>query len=247
MLTNRWTGIALLILALVTVITLQNHRLGAERRRTATLALSASNLVAERDSTHNIAVEHATVAQSLGDSLQAFGKLVIQTTQQRDALDDALRTERMAKYPMAIHVDTLRTAAPAVASDTITHRYHFVIREAPYTADADVELPPPPDTARVRLTVAVDPISLVARVECAPADATGIRAASIVTSTPRWVSVRFQRVEQSSDVCASPALIRPPAGRFEFAPVVIGAGRIGTVNGAGWGVFVGAGVRVRPF
>ena len=246
MLTNRWTGTALLILALFAVITLQTHRLATERRRAATLAPSASNLVAERDSTRNLAVETEAVSHLLGDSLQAFGKLVIQTTQQRDALDAALGTERMAKYAMALHVDTLNAAAPLVASDTIKHRYHFAIREEPYTADADVGLPVPPDTARLRLRVSLDPISLIAQVECAAADADGIRAASIVTSTPRWASVTFQRVEQSSGVCASPALIHSLQGKFEFAPVVIGAGRIGTANGAGWGVFVGTGIRWRP-
>lgn len=119
MLTNRWTGTALLILAFFAVITLQTHCLQTERRRAAILALGASNLVAERDSTRNLAVETEAVSHLLGGSLHAFGKLVIQTTQQRDALDDALGTERMAKYAMVFHVDTPNAAAPMVTSDTI--------------------------------------------------------------------------------------------------------------------------------
>ena len=50
-----------------------------------------------------------------------------------------------------------------VASDTINHRYHFAICEEPYTADADVELPLPSDTARLRLSVAMDPLASLAK------------------------------------------------------------------------------------
>ena len=81
-------------------------------------------------------------------------------------------------------------------------------------------MPPGPDTARLSVRVQLDPLRL---------------------------TVRFDQVEQSAELCASLALSKQSsgAGHLGFTPLVIGAGRVfgGNVP-SGWGVFVGTGIRV---
>jgi hypothetical protein len=60
-------------------------------------------------------------------------------------------------------------------------------------------------------------------------------------------SMHFGRVEQSPDLCRSPALVGSSkrSRLFGFEPLVIGGGRIVTPDGRGsWGFFAGSGVHV---
>ena len=123
----------------------------------------------------------------------------------------------------------------------------FDIRQEPYTVAAQVDIPPPPDSARIDLRVAIDPIPIEARVTCSRADAQGLKTASVSASSPTWATVRFGRVEQSPDVCGSPAL-KPAvhAGRTLLSRgFVFGVGRALTPNGWRWAMFAGAGIGVR--
>jgi hypothetical protein len=75
----------------------------------------------------------------------------------------------------------------------------------------------------------------------------GIKTASIAASSPPWARLRLDRVEQSPDLCASPALLRNPTPHrtLAFTPLVIDGGRVFAAQGLGsWGFFVGAGLRV---
>jgi hypothetical protein len=69
-----------------------------------------------------------------------------------------------------------------------------------------VTLPAFPDAARLDLRVALDPILVEARVTYSAPNEQGIRRAHVVASTPSWAALRFDRVEQAPDLCASPAL-----------------------------------------
>ena len=98
--------------------------------------------------------------------------------------------------------------------------------------------------------VALDPIPVVARVSCSPPNNHGIRSATIVASSPRWARVRFDSVEQSPELCDSPAL--PHAGArgpiVEFRRLMVGGGALVAPNGRwSWGGFVGAGFVARGF
>ena len=250
MTTNKWLVVPLLIAALAVSVIAEHQLLIRERARVATLALSLENGVAQRDSTRRVALENHRIATLLGDTLQLFERKVVQVQQHRDALDRALRTERIARYAMLATVDSFHRA-PIAAEQQATRgsvrRAVFTVRDAPYEVHAEAELPADPDTATLVLRIRLDPVPLRVRLSCGAADANGIRAASIGAEAPPWAAVRFDKVEQSPDLCASPALGRaaPARGTSALIPLVLGAGRVmGSTGGTAWGVFVGVGIRL---
>ncbi|MEO6877924.1 MAG: hypothetical protein ABI205_05540 [Gemmatimonadaceae bacterium] len=117
------------------------------------------------------------------------------------------------------------------------------LRQVPYTITAHVDIPSAPDSARLDVGVALDPIPMSVRVSCSKPNAAGIRTADVNAVSPRWATVRLDGVEQSPDLCASPALVKaaPTHRRFEFQRLVIGVGRVATPRGWSWGAFFGSG------
>ena len=247
---NRWLICVGGALAFVMAVN-QRTRL-AEQHRAASLALGVANATALRDSTHVVARENANVARLLGDTLALFAKRVVQAAQERDVIDRALRAERIARYAMEVEVRSLHRDSVVASRDTEfggARRAVFDVRDAPYDVHAEVEMPSAPDTARLSVRVRMDPLHLAVRLLCDTPDTNGIRAASITAETPAWATVRFDRVAQSAELCASPALAKPAAamGHLGFTPLVIGAGRVfGGSAPSAWGLFVGAGIRVGP-
>lgn len=137
----------------------------------------------------------------------------------------------------------LRFTNLAADSARSTRGATFELREEPYTISASVEMPPPPDSATLSIRVALDPIHIDARLSCAAPDDHGIRSASIAAASPKWASVRFDRVEQSAELCASPALTPASHRSFiEFRRLMIGVGEVRTAGGQ-WtvGAFIGPG------
>ena len=250
MLANKWLMMGWIGAALLLALVIQQHTLNAERHRAASLALGAVNDRALHDTTHVVALENSDVAQLLGDTLAMFARQVVQARQERDAMDRALRAERVARYAMVSSVGALRRDSVVASQDSSrgdTRYALFDVRSPPYDVHAEVEIPPPPDTSRLSVRVRMDPLHVGLRVMCGAADENGIRAASVAAEVPSWATVRFDRVEQSPELCASPALARRSSGfgHLGFAPIVIGAGRVFGGGGPGqWGMFVGAGVRV---
>ena len=145
---------------------------------------------------------------------------------------------------------TLIAPAAADSGDTLAarRRARFALRAPPYTVVAGVDIPARPDTARLNLHVTLDAIPFVARLTCSAPNADGIRTASLLATTPPRATIRFGRLEQSPDLCASPALVRAAPRRLvALSPLVVGAGRVfGPASRGTWGVFVGAGVAVGP-
>ena len=252
MLANKWLMMAWIGAALLLALVIQQHTLAAERHRAASLALGAVNDRAMHDTTHLVALENTDVAHLLGDTLALFARQVVQARQERDAMDRALRAERVARYAMVSSVRALSRDSVAASQENTkgdTRRAVFDVRDPPYDVHAEVEMPPPPDTSRMSVRVRMDPLHIAVRVMCGAADENGIRAASVAAEVPPWATVRFDRVEQSPELCASPALARRSSGigHLGFAPLMIGAGRVFSGSGPGqWGMFVGAGVRVVP-
>lgn len=249
--------IACLALALLVKLKLDDLRVATAREHAASSSLALTNATAERDSTREVAATDRRAVALLGDSLRLVAKHVVQVTQRADALDRALRDERISHAAIRTTMDSLRRTAIAAASLTpraainsvadsahAVRRASFNIRQSPYTIAAEAEIPPPPDSATIALRVALDPVPLDVRLECAAPDANGIRAASIVASAPRWADVNLGRVEQSPDLCASPALAQSARrGRTRFIPLILGAGATLATHGAsGWGLFLGAGI-----
>jgi hypothetical protein len=232
-------------------ISIEQHRIQSERGKASIAALETTNAIALRDSTSNVAATNRRVAALLGDSLRLVRKQVVQAAQVRDALDKAVGDERRASYAMTARVDPVqRTMSAVVASSTIvpeTRHADFRLRQSPYTVTAAVVMPAPPDSARLTVDIALDSIPIEVRVACAPPNSAGIRTASIMAVTPRWVAARLDRVEQSPDLCASPTLVGPQASRrwLRFAPLVAGVGRTASAHGEWvWGAFLGTGILV---
>ena len=94
----------------------------------------------------------------------------VQVAQRADALDRSLGRERLARYTS--------------------------LRRAPYTVGAEVAVPPPPDSANLRLPIALGPTPIEARVGCSPRDPGGIREATVSVPTPIWAVVHLGAVEQ---------------------------------------------------
>jgi hypothetical protein len=117
------------------------------------------------------------------------------------------------------------------------------VREAPYTARAEVELPAAPAVGRMRLRVELDTLGVEVRVGCGVRDAAGVRAATAMVIAPKWVEVQLARVEQGVGVCSPipsrPSLITRMVGRVG---VSVGYGVVRDAVGVG----VLAGVRVWP-
>lgn len=228
---SRLTVAALLTLVAVTAV--QTYRLDRTRERSAELALHDVNRTAAADTTHEVALENPAVAELLGDSVRLFAKKVVQVRQEKDVLTSALGTERIAKAGMAVTIDSLRHALAAATeedSSTRMRRAAFDLRQAPYTIAAAVELPPAPDTGHMDLRIALDRIPVVARLSCAPPNGDGIRAASIDATTPAWASIDFTDVEQSPDLCRSPAL-EPRSTRGRTTGLVVASLLAGYVIG----------------
>lgn len=239
--------------SLALAVTVEQARIASVRRHALVAALEISNLAAQRDSTRNVAITNQRVAHVLGDSLRLAEIRVVQVTQQNDALDKALGRERVALYVDNVAVDSLRGVVHAMSTDvqrseagavqTVRSAF-FDIRKEPYTIAAQVDIPPAPDSARIELHVAIDPIPIEARVSCSSPDRQGIKAASVSATSPTWATVRFGRVEQSPEVCGSPSLkgsVQPRRALLSRR-LVIGAGRALTASGWRWALFAGAGI-----
>ena len=132
----------------------------------------------------------------------------MQAAEKRDAIDRALGRERAARYEATAVVDSLErlvSATDSVARDASreVRAAKFDVRQEPYTIVAEVEVPPPPDSARLRVKVAVDAIPIEARVTCAEIFE-GSSAEAVSVGTPAWVNVKIGTVAQSPEVCAVP-------------------------------------------
>jgi hypothetical protein len=243
-------GFVILAVALAATVRIEEQRLHEARKMTAAVALQAMNMVAERDSTRDVAAANASVAALLGDSLRVVERQVMQVVQRRDALDRGLGGERRARYLMKAAVDSLRMVAFGVSAPVLedgVRRASFEVRRVPYTVEAEVEIPALPDTARMELRVALDPIPVEARVSCSSPNEQGLRRASVAATTPVWATLRFERVEQSPDLCASSGLhASSEVGKrgFRLRPFV-GVGRVVSSGGGGiWGLIFGFGYPV---
>lgn len=228
---NR-SSLALAVVAagLMSVIAVQDHRIRTLEQHSGKLALRNDSAAAAADTTRQVALENPKVAALLGDSLHLVQKRVIQVSMRNDSLDKALGLEKIARQDLAVRLESLQqvvAAGAATVQDSATgdRRASFNVRQAPYTLVANVELPSPPDTGKLDVHVSLDPIPLSARLSCAPPNADGIRSASIEASSPAWASVNFTNVQQSEDLCRSPALAVQPGYHLHPA-LVVGGGVI---------------------
>lgn len=207
----KWAVLVLFIAANLVLWTRAHRRDVAQRARIQALALEAANITARLDTLRRLSTlsHDDSVALNIGDSVAVLTRLVVQTRQERDAIDKALKQSRVSEATLratARVVDTVRvTSSDTVRVNVAGDRSAtFDVRAEPYTMHAVATLPSRGtatlDSLRIRLDTAV----ISARLGCADrADANGIRAAMLTLRAPQWLTVTSSEVSQDPSVCAN--------------------------------------------
>jgi len=176
-----------------------------------TEALRADRAEARADTTRLLAVG-AVLDQ------QVWERRALQQEQRADSVDRELRLTRKAYVALRVSIASLDTTVhgqtAALVSDTAVRTAHFDIRQVPFTAAADVRLPPPPAAGDLELRVSLDSLLLDLRLGCGQAGVGGVRPASAVVSGPPWARVALGRVEQAVEVCSPAPPFLPSLGGF---------------------------------
>lgn len=210
---NRTAQALAALLALVLVFGVQECRVRKAQRATGQQALAADTMQATHDTSRVVSLSPKDSARILGDSLRAVQRMVVQVVQKNDALDNAMRLQRVAMQQLTLAVQALNahasSSAPVTESAEGARVAHYDVRQAPYTVRIDDTLPKPPGRGRVAVGVALDTASVGVRIGCARANPAGIRSAEATVTGPPWLGLRLGRVEQDPSVCQSPALAAP--------------------------------------
>lgn len=134
----------------------------------------------------------------------AFERRAYQSNLEVDALDKQLKEESAAREKLNLTIAGLEATISSTSGVTLdsdgARLAGFHIRQEPYTVDLKVKLPPPPDTGLATVSVTVDTAHVGVRMVCGkPVD--GIRPASTVVTTPKWLNVVVDSAEQNTKVC----------------------------------------------
>lgn len=201
-----WVYVVAALVAAIGVQELQKRSLRAEN---VELALDLDRSQAEKDSTRR-------VLRGLKGAFAFWQRRAFQTTLERDSLDEALGQESRARLAAELQVDSLRATAEAlVVVDTVTdtRSASFDVRQEPFTVAADIRLPPPPSAGEIDLGVDVDPVALGVRLTCGESDGR-VRPASVLLTTPEWLTARVDSVRQDPEVCNPGILDGPDDGTW---------------------------------
>lgn len=201
----------------------QSHQASKAREQAAQAALALSNEVAANDSTRKLTAAKVEAALALlGDSLQAVQRRAVQQQQRADKLDRALGLERIASAQLTATVRRLEITlaeAPVVEDAAGSRSGSWAYRETPYTVEATAVLPKPPAVGTFSARILLDPVPLQLRLGCSPANRDGIREASATLTGPTWAELSLGAIEQSPDLCQSPALKPKPPSRLKWAAI----------------------------
>jgi hypothetical protein len=209
--------------ALLLLLGVQTCRVRSAEGAQAKAALDAYNeRVQHTRDTTLVGQQLAALRKTYGDSVAGVTRLAVQQQQQNDRLDQALQQNRIALEQVTATVKVLQAKASssgAIVEDTAGVRSgSFDIRQVPYTAHADVDLPKPPAKGAMDLRVTLDPAVMNLRLGCGAVDANGIREARATAEGPSWLALSIDRVEQDPGVCPSPALQKAQSSGSHFRP-----------------------------
>jgi hypothetical protein len=197
---------------------------GADRaRRAAAVEVRAAHI--ERENAVAAAEAQRTVYL---DSVQLVARRAVQAEAERDRIDRALGWERRVTSTLLVVVAELRDSLQAAVSvdSADVRRASWRVRQGPWTADVDVAVPAPPDSATLRLSVALDPVGVTVRVGCGGASAGGgVRPAQVAVEGPPWAALALSGAVVSPDVCSPivPELRGASRTRWFAAGAVAGA------------------------
>ena len=171
------------------------------------------------DSLEAVADTTRLLATRAGD---VWARRLLQSELKADSLDKALKLKPKVVIRTEVVVDTLReyVTAPVIGDSIRFAQFH--VRRDPFTVDADVILPPPPDNGSLSVRVALDPFTLGVRVGCGPRTG-GVRSATATVEAPPWASISLDRVQGTPDVC------NPKGSSGRMSPWLLGAAAV-----AGW-------------
>lgn len=215
---------AVLVAVLASLLVVQSCRIDRWRREAAANALRADSVEAFADRSRTLS---AVALALLADSAAGAERRVVQQRQRGDQLDRALGRERIARLAAEVRVHALDSSIAslgAVRGDTGVRVAEFAVRDEPYTIQATATLPPAPRPGALRVRVTLDSVLLGLRLGCGSANGQGIRPATATILGPPWAAVALGAVEQSPDLCRSPALQPRRPSRLRWAGLGVAVG-----------------------
>jgi hypothetical protein len=197
-----------LIIILVAIIGAGAIAIKVLRGQVAAAQLAELNAKAAADSTRDVEMSKKDSIKLLGDSLRAVEQLAVQERMKADAFDRA--TKRQTEALIAATLVIERVSGLIGSSDTVrssrgdSMRFaKFHERREPFTLDAEASLPRS-GRAILSYTIAVDTARAELRLGCsAPERGKLVRAATASAITADWLKLRFDRVQQSPEICAN--------------------------------------------
>lgn len=185
----------------------ENSRLRAKLRASE---LAEANARARGDSTRDVTNE---LRQLLGEYKNAVEHLAEQVEIRTDKIDNALGRYSQVQARIEVRIGTLETklkSGPTTETSEGVRHAQFRLEQPidttdvpPYTIQAEVAVPPPPDSATMQLTVALAPAHFDARVQCARrATDAGVRDATLLVTGPRWIKLTLDSLRADPDVCS---------------------------------------------
>lgn len=155
-------------------------------------ALRADSLEAVADTTKQIA--------------GAWERRATQAELGKTAAEAQLKLKPKTSVAITLKIDTVYrdTAIGTPVTETEGVRRSTVdFRQEPVTLHTDLEMDPPPGTARMLNTrIGIDPILLVPRVSCSTERFNGIHRAHVtIDSLPPWVTPQIRAAQADADVC----------------------------------------------
>lgn len=192
-------------------------------------------LVAQRLATDSVIAVNDTTRErdleTIGDLLRYFERRIVQTELERDALDEELQQISRVRTNLQTRIDSLRSEVQSDTSyfETETAYAEFNFYEEPYTIDARVAIPPPPEPADLDIGITLGEIPLGIRIGCGTGEE--VNRATIGVTAPSWAEVEINDVRQDPIVC-NPHLAVPDRGWLDRNRGKLGifVGVLGTVG-----------------
>ena len=185
---------------LVLAIAILGWQVSSAKAAARDAGLRADSVVAANDTTRVA----AALRKLYGDSLAGVERRAIQAELSRSSADRLLERIAQANVTMAASIAGLAEHITSTGGTTESpegvRTATFNVRKEPYTAVATAHLPTPPAAGSLDLNVTLDEARIGVRLQCGVA-VNNIRPASVLVTTPPWLRIRLDSVQQSPDVC----------------------------------------------
>lgn len=188
--------------ALLLLLGVQTCRLAEANERARDNAFRADSAEAVADTSRDVT---AQLAKLIGDSVRASELRILQVTPDRDAVDRALARTSATVASLSATVRGLEAVLTADTGTTTedvegVRRATFTIDSTPYRGTAAVTMPRLPAPASIALDLRLDTARIAPRIQCG-APVSGVRPASLLVTTPDWLTVTIDSVRSDPNVC----------------------------------------------